>query len=288
MGKELKKAGKEVGLGVLNLIFVVGLLSVLVQAKGRIAERTLLIVAVIVGLTAYIGGTRWIEGRIPAELVGSSGLGEFAAGLGIGLALFSAVICSLWLVGAYHLGGWGGAVGAVDGALVTVTAAVIEETLFRGFLFRLVEIVAGTWIAVLVTSMLFGAAHAFNTGATITSSIAISLEAGVLLGAAYALTGRLWFPIGLHAGWNVAESSIFGLAMSGFANKSALLAEGNLQGATFLTGGAFGPEASAFAVVICFAFGLLLLWRTKRLNRVQRPAWNRGNSSTQAMKTGFG
>jgi membrane protease YdiL (CAAX protease family) len=32
----------------------------------------------------------------------------------------------------------------------------------------------------------------------------ISLEAGVMLGAFYALTDRLWVSIGVHIGWNFA------------------------------------------------------------------------------------
>src|SRR5471030_2266301 len=81
------------------------------------------------------------------------------------------------------------------------------------------------------------------TGATIGSSVAIALEAGILLGAAYALTGRLWLPIGLHLGWNFAEGSIFGMAVSGGSQKGSLIT-GELHGSNLLTGGVFGPEAS--------------------------------------------
>jgi hypothetical protein len=62
-----------------------------------------------------------------------------------------------------------------------------------------------------------GAGHAFNPGATVISSIAIALEAGVLLAAAYVVTGRLWFPTGLHAAWNFTEGSLFGMSVSGYS-----------------------------------------------------------------------
>ena len=73
-----------------------------------------------------------------------------------------------------------------------------------------------------------------------TSSLAIMLEAGVLLGAAYAVTGRLWLPIGLHIGWNFTEGSLFGMSVSGNAIDTGLL-HGTLTGPPLLTGGAFGP-----------------------------------------------
>jgi hypothetical protein len=135
----------------------------------------------------------------------------------------------------------------------------------------------GTWIAILISSAFFGASHAFNPGATITSSIAIALEAGVLLAAAYVLTGRLWFPMGLHAGWNFSEGSLYGLSVSGFTAKNALT-HGILQGPLILTGGAFGPEASIIAVILCLGTAVLLLWRAAKIGRIQPPLWSRHNS----------
>jgi membrane protease YdiL (CAAX protease family) len=136
--------------------------------------------------------------------------------------------------------------------------------------------VGGTWIAVIISSAFFGAAHAFNPGATVTSSIAITLEAGVLLAAAYVLTGRLWFPMGLHAGWNSSEGSLYGLSVSGFTAKNALT-HGTLTGPVILTGGAFGPEASVVAVILCFGVAILLLRRAAKLGRIQPPFWSRHN-----------
>jgi hypothetical protein len=76
------------------------------------------------------------------------------------------------------------------------------------------------------------------------------LEAGVLLGAAYVVTGRLWLPIGLHIGWNFTKGSVYGMQISGNTADTGLL-HGSLTGPRLLTGGAFGPEASIVAVVLC-------------------------------------
>jgi membrane protease YdiL (CAAX protease family) len=67
-----------------------------------------------------------------------------------------------------------------------------------------VQNAGGTWIALVVSSPLFGVAHALNPGATFSSTIGIALQAGVMLGLAYSLTRRLWLPIGIHIGWNFA------------------------------------------------------------------------------------
>jgi hypothetical protein len=41
-----------------------------------------------------------------------------------------------------------------------------------------------------------------------------------------------------------------------------------------LTGGAFGPEASIVAVILCVGVAILLLWRAAKLGRMQPPLWS--------------
>ena len=89
------------------------------------------------------------------------------------------------------------------------------------------------------------------------STVAVGLEAGLLLGLAYALTDHLWLPIGLHAGWNLAEGTIFGTQVSGHEATDAML-HGILTGPPALTGGSFGPEASYVAIVVCVAASAVL------------------------------
>ena len=136
-----------------------------------------------------------------------------------------------------------------------VLAGILEELLFRGYLFRLSSRIVGTWGALIFTSALFGLAHLGNKGATLSSGIAIMLEAGVLLGSAYVVTQRLWFPIGLHIAWNFTEGSVFGMQVSGNSTASGLM-RGSLTGSNLLTGGAFGPEASIVAVLVCLAVAM--------------------------------
>ena len=107
------------------------------------------------------------------------------------------------------------------------------------------------------------------------------LEAGVLLGAAYVVTQRLWFPIGMHIAWNFSEGSVFGMQVSGNSTASSLV-RGSLTGSNLLTGGAFGPEASIAAVTVCLAVAILLLYRAAYLGRIEPPAWTQsaaGHSS---------
>jgi membrane protease YdiL (CAAX protease family) len=66
----------------------------------------------------------------------------------------------LCVMGVDHSSGWGTFAGLGSGALFALSAPVLAEALFRGYLIKLLSAAAGTWIAVLPTSTLFGAAHA--------------------------------------------------------------------------------------------------------------------------------
>lgn len=270
----MRKRWKEVGLGMVTLL--VALLAVgglqIVYRKYLPADIGPLAVAATF-LLAYLAGARWIERRPVRELALRRALPELASGLALGFALFSAVMAVLWATGVYHPAGWGDAKGIRSGLALAVMAGFLEELLFRGILFRLSSRIVGTWGALLFTSALFGLAHLGNKGATLSSGIAIMLEAGVLLGAAYVVTGRLWLPIGLHIAWNFTEGSFYGLQVSGNTAATGLV-RGSLSGPPLLTGGAFGPEASIVAVILCLLVALYLLYRAAQLGRIEAPAWS--------------
>jgi hypothetical protein len=127
-------------------------------------------------------------------------------------------------------------------------------------LFRILEQAFGTTVALLASAAIFGLLHAANPGATPFSTAAVAIEAGLLLALAYAATGKLWLAIGIHAGWNFAEGSVFGAQVSGGAPPPSVIRV-TLHGADIVSGGAFGPEASIVAIAVCLAASAILAWR---------------------------
>ena len=134
--------------------------------------------------------------------------------------------------------------------------------MFRGVLFRRLEAALGTSVALLISASVFGLLHAGNAGASWTSTLAIALESGVLLGILYAATRSLWLPIGLHLGWNFTEGGVFGAAVSGGQYQGIFPA--TLSGPDWLTGGAFGPEASVAALIVSLCASTVLAWYAVR------------------------
>jgi membrane protease YdiL (CAAX protease family) len=205
-----------------------------------------------------------------------------AIGAVTGLIVVSVVVGLVAVLGGYRISGWGGMQSWADIILLAgVQAAVFEEVVFRGVLFRFLEEFGGSWLAMASTSALFGFAHLGNEGATLFSSIAIAIEAGVLLSAAYMLTRSLWLPIGLHFGWNVTEGFIWDVPVSG-GNVDGVV-DAHAQGPVLISGGAFGVEASAVAIVVAGGVGAWLAWRAVRAGQIVRPRWVRRRAAGGAI-----
>lgn len=219
----------------------------------------LLLAAALLGI--YVGLVRSLERRATRELAPRAL--QAAAGIVLGLALFSSVFGALELIGVAQWQGVASHFDVIPALAAAILAAVGEELAFRGSLFRILEESFGTATALALSAALFGLLHALNPGATVVSTLAIALEAGVLLAAAYALTRNLWFPIGLHLGWNFTEGGIFGVSVSGGSAPQGTFSV-SLHGHTLLTGGKFGPEASLIAIAVCLAAAVVLLALTVR------------------------
>jgi membrane protease YdiL (CAAX protease family) len=250
---------------------------------GRPADAVLAaLVACVLGWLAYRVYVRLVERRRGVEFGAQGAVRELGSGLVIGAALFSATIGVLAALGLYTVQGWRGPAVLIAPLALSVGAAVIEELLFRGVIFRIIEASLGTWIALVISAALFGLVHLGNPNATWLAAAAISLEAGIMLAAAYVLTRRLWLPIGIHAAWNFTQGGIFSVAVSGGKTDGLLVA--TLNGPGWLSGGEFGAEASVVATLMCTALGVWLLVLAKRRGNFVAPFWRRAGVMGGALR----
>lgn len=205
---------------------------------------------------------------------------HLALGLALGFGIFAIVVAIAAALGSYRITGWGTLEGWLGFFMAGgVVAGFVEEVIFRGIIFRWVEEFAGSWAALGVSALLFGFAHIANDNATLFSSIAIAIEAGVLLGAAYMLTRSLWLAVGVHAGWNLTQGLIFDVSVSGFEVNG--LVEAELSGPELLSGGAFGLEASVIALVIATGAGLVMLRMAANRGELVSPMWVKAKSAKE-------
>jgi uncharacterized protein len=231
-------------------------------------------------LSSYWAYVRIVERRPVIELSWPGRLREFGAGVLLGALLFCLTIGVLAGLGVYRVTGSNGWIAMLATVPGFILSGVLEEVVMRGIVFRIVEQSLGSWIALAISAAIFGLLHLLNPGATLLNAGAVMVEAGVLLAAAYMLTRRLWFCIGIHIAWNFTEGGVFSAAVSGGHTKGLLQAQ--LAGADWLTGGAFGAEGSVVAVVICTAAGIALLVKAVRKGNVVQPFWSAKSAALRA------
>jgi len=222
------------------------------------------LLAAVVGYAGYAFYVRRIEARSPTELGRPLGR-ELGAGMALGAVLFLAILGLLAAIGMYRLTGTGDWAVLLKSASEMVFVAVVEEILFRGVLFRQPERSLGSWTALVVSGVLFALAHIPNENVTLIA-VANTAVAGLLFAAAYLATRRLWLPIGMHFAWNFVSDGLFSLPTSGHPARGLL--QGQLTGPDWLTGGAYGLEASAITFIVMSVATVLLLRRAVRAGHI--------------------
>jgi len=250
--------------------------------RGSPLEVMVALAFAAVGIASYKGFKAWIE-RAPDNEFALPGSGlELARGLLLGFGLFCGVTAIVALLGGFEVMGLRGMGQLWPMLSLAVLSGVFEEVLFRGILFRHIETMLGSWAALALTSAFFGVAHLGNPNASWFSSFAIAVEAGILLGAAFMLTRRLWLAIGIHAGWNFTQGWVFSIPVSGGDAPLGLLITRRV-GPEWLTGGDFGLEASVIALVIATLAGAAILFRAIRRDGTVPPMWARSKASDETV-----
>jgi uncharacterized protein len=259
------------------ILYMMGLSnSFMSQFKGDSLKSIAAVVCMAsAALAVYVGWARLIERRQVSELSLSGAGKEWGTGLLIGAGLYTTCVLILIALGMYRIEGLNPWTFVIPAVAMALSSGMFEEMLFRGVLFRSVEDLFGSWISLVVSSAVFGLVHLLNPAGTITGAIYISIEAGLLLAAAYMLTRRLWLSIGFHMAWNYVQSAIFSGIVSGGVSDPGLI-RSNIKGPDVLTGGSFGLESSAIALALCTSAGVILLMIAIRRGHLMPPMWKRG------------
>lgn len=205
---------------------------------------------------------------------------RFAAGVLGGIALVAIPIVILAVLGQFTTD-------ATDSHTTTGTAAVwivvslipvwivqgsTEEIVVRGYLLQWHGLqLKNGWVAVLLPSIGFAVVHLDFHPIVLINIILIALFFSFLSLA----QGSIWLAAGIHAGWNMAQSNIFGAPVSGSTRDVALFTFGADNGSSdVLTGGDFGVEGSIVTTVVILiaAYGSYLYYRRSSRHHSTSPS----------------
>jgi membrane protease YdiL (CAAX protease family) len=229
------------------------------------------LVAAVVACNGYNLYARFAARRSAEELAPQRAGGALY-GLGLGALLIGLAVAMLTLAGVAKVGP-GGSLALAGLPGVAILSGAFEELVARGVVLRNLENVFGSAAAIVLSALLFAALHIGNPNATPLSIAALGIEGGIMLGAVYVATRSLWWTFGIHAAWNFTQTGLFGIADSGHAGQGLLRTE--LYGPAWLTGGAFGIEASVVSVVLCALVAGAFLIHAWRRERFVPPFWKK-------------
>lgn len=234
-----------------------------------------LVVPCAIEIVLVLGWVALFERRPPATIgFNGNGFVRFIRGYLIGCAMLVFAVGSIWLLGGYRVEGAGvwaaPALATVAPILAYLVGFVIqgssEEVLMRGWLMQTVASRHGIIIAIIINSLLFGAAHLGNISpspAMFAGCTNVALF-GIFI-SLYACRDRsLWGVCGWHGAWNWLLGLGFGLEVSGLkmGAKPLIVDLADTTGAQWwLTGAEWGPEASVVTTVMLLAGIIFLIWK---------------------------
>lgn len=92
---------------------------------------------------------------------------------------------------------------------VGLTAGIVEELIYRGFLMWYFASWAPIWVAIVASALVFGAGHLYQGVAGAVRVVAI----GIVAGAVYWASGSIWIPMLLHAALDMVQGRMIFLAL---------------------------------------------------------------------------
>lgn len=150
----------------------------------------------------------------------------------------------------------------VGSFVIFVLGAAAEEMLFRGYPFQTLLRSWPVWLAMLPVSVPFALVHLANPNVAPGFTFVNTVLAGVWLCVAYWRTRSLWFPFGLHFGWNWVQGALLGSPVSGIKGITPYpLLRLVDEGPAWIGGGAYGIEGGAVCT-LALVVATLFTWRT--------------------------
>jgi membrane protease YdiL (CAAX protease family) len=236
------------------------------------------IITLIAGYAAFLIGTHLAQHWLRKSNLSALGLFiskewiyDLILGIGLGTLIVSFSTLLSWLMGWYQFIGfsWDFRPPAillpafVMSFIATIQSPLLEEVIFRGFIFQTLSDRWGVRSAIFISSLLFGIAHLTSLdGFSWWAAIISSFIAGLMFAQAYLYHKSLWIPIGIHFGWIFSGRLLNDI---GGPSDNALLLTSKVKGPALIVG-ASGGGASLLELA---GVGLvsLILWHISRTNK---------------------
>ncbi len=195
---------------------------------------------------------------------------------GLLLALLPTAL--LWLLGVYRFEPTSDRLPDLlaQGLLWAFATGFYEELLARGYPFQRLIVGLGPWSAQAILALTWMMIHGHTPGLPWQARGLGLLQVGLasfLLGQAWLRTRSLALPMGIHAGWVLAQGVLLGFPVGESAPPSLLVPKAQPDAPLMLTGGPGGLESSLPTVILFGVVFLLLLLGQRTARTASSADW---------------
>ena len=206
----------------------------------------------------------------------NEGIKKYLKGFLTGIAMMSGIVLIIFLTGnavvedisVQPIG-----IAAIPILLFILTGWIVqsagEEFLIRGIFMKFLSNKMNIFIAVGISSIVFGILHLDNNNINLVAFINLILY-GVAMGLYVVKTNNLWGACGNHAAWNFFQGNVFGFQVSGIDVQVGTIVDMKAVGNTWVNGGLFGPEAGIACTVVLSIFIVVMLLSYFRNKQIQK------------------
>lgn len=248
-------------------------LSSLSVENNLVSAIVIFVVRLLTVYFAYICFARIFEKRKAAEIsINPAALKELSLGGLLGLGMIVIVIGLMWCFGNLTVNAVNINAPLLQSFIYHSFFAFLQDIVYFAIIFRITEKSLGSWIAIIITSIIFGFKHLLFPGYTLWSVIAQTFEAGILFSALFIMSRRIWLIFGFHLGWNFIQ---YGLIQGFDAEGLTPLFQVEFLGSRLITGMPVGLEASIITFVLATATGLYFLKKAYQKGNFVLPFWKR-------------
>jgi membrane protease YdiL (CAAX protease family) len=242
---------------------------------NRFIERIILFICVLIpGLILL----KWFDKR-PLRLLGL-GLDKkavtdllFGMIISIVIMVISALVLSLFGLARFTYNGLSEVtlLYFLFSLIVVFIMAAYEEVLFRGYAFQALIEGSNIWIALVIYSLLFGAAHLSNEGVTV-FDILVTIVGGAFLGIIYYKTRSLWMCIGAHFIWNWMYGVFFGFYLPAYLKRSVFTYHSLNSGMKLNS-----DEIHSIILNVLCIIAMVIIWKSSWIRPTQknRKLWSK-------------
>ena len=212
-------------------------------------------VALLLGIfTTILFISKFFDKQKPAFLNSMLNPKGLIYGMALGAIAISVIVLLISLTTKIELSFNGFNINILVYIVLFFLVAISEEAMSRGFIFTNLYNQSNSYIAIIVSSLIFGLMHAFNSSFNWIGMLNIFLI-GIFFCQLYLKRMDLSIPIGFHFCWNLFQGTVFGFSVSGMTSHGIFKIE-RLSGAKFPFEG-FGLEGSLICTLVII---ILIVW----------------------------